>query len=132
MKRRAVLGGRNRTGVAMVLLTLSIIAVVGGCIDEGSHRSVVSVDGHIASVDPAQGGGGDMGQIGIAYQDDRGEGEIIKPAIVLRQTEIVINGVLSTLADLRAGDSMHGDFRVERNGNGKRYVALTIHVERLP
>ena len=127
------MAGTMRTGVLMILIPVGVVSAVGGCIDERTPRKVVSVDGRIASVEPARSVTtvtGDLGWIGITYQSDRESGEITERAVILRQTEIVINGVLSRFSDLRAGDNMHGEFRVERHGDAKRYVALTIYVDR--
>ena len=47
------------------------------------------------------------------------------------ETEILINGALAKLADLRPGERAAGTVRVARTENGnKRLIAISIHVDR--
>jgi ribosomal protein L19 len=46
------------------------------------------------------------------------------------ETEIMINGALAKLADLKVGDRIRGDVKVIRQGKERRQVVLKVRVDR--
>ena len=61
-----------------------------------------------------------------ANYNDKYEQEMTKTGDVCEDTEILINGVLATLADLRVGESVRGQVRVEGKEPNKELRELTV------
>lgn len=99
----------------------------GGCRPDERGPEVLSLEGKIERLEVNADG---TGEISVLYYSDKKQADIIGTAQVTKETEIMINGATATLADLRDGDVVRGDVRVEGKGSEKKQVALKIHVER--
>ncbi len=96
----------------------------GGCRQKQEPPKIVPLEGRTVSVKP------NRGEITVSYYSEKYEKDITATGVVTDETEIRINGVLATLADIREGELVKGEVRLESSGDQKRMVALSIIVER--
>ena len=66
----------------------------------------------------------------LAFFSEKQKQEITGTAQVTKETEIMIDGAAATFKDLREGERIRGEVRVEKKGVKKVQTVLKIHVER--
>jgi hypothetical protein len=49
---------------------------------------------------------------------------------VTKTTEIMINGVVAQLRDIREGERVRGEVRIDKKGSKKERIALKIYIDR--
>ena len=107
-------------GVVAVLL-------VPGCREEEPSFEILALEGRIEAIDQTS---DREGQISVLYYNEKRKEDVIGTGLITPETEIMINGALATLADLREGDRVRGNVRVEKKGGERRQIALKIYVDR--
>lgn len=100
------------------------VGVAGGCRQKDHAPEILSLNGKVEKIDLAS------GLITARYYSAKRDAEIVGTGQVTAETEILINGVASRLADLRVGDRIRGEIRVLNNGKETRQIVLKIHVDR--
>ena len=111
----------------MVLAVGTLLGLPQGCSERERHSEVVPLEGKIEKVDAKADG---TGEIAVSYFSEKQNQEIVGTGQVTRETEIMINGVVSRLSDLRLGERIRGDVRVEKQGNERRQIVLKIYADR--
>ncbi|RJP39764.1 MAG: hypothetical protein C4547_03235 [Phycisphaerales bacterium] len=96
----------------------------GGCRQKAEPPRVIPLEGRTVDVDPRR------GKITVSYYSEKHDKEITATGLVTDETEIRINGVIATLADVAVGEFVKGEVRVEASGDKKRMVALSIIIDR--
>ena len=109
--------GFSRVSCAFSIL---LLALCPACREEVKPPEIVSLSGRIVDIDI----GGR--RISLLYYNEKYEQEMTKTGDVCEDTEILINGVLATLADLRVGESVRGQVRVEGKEPNKELRELTV------
>ena len=104
--------------------SILLLALCPACREEVKPPEIVSLSGRIVDIDI----GGR--RISLLYYNEKYEQEMTKTGDVCEDTEILINGVLATLADLRVGESVRGQVRVEGKEPKRRLTVLRIIVDR--
>lgn len=110
------------------LSTLSFM-LIPGCRSDKPSFEVISLEGKIESIDVQADG---TGEISLRYYNEKRGAEIIGTAIVTPETEVLINGAIAKLGDLREGDRVRGQVRIEKKGKKREQIALKIDVDRAP
>lgn len=116
------------TQPAIALLILAALAsALQGCKRSDSAPEIISLTGRIERlvIDVE-----DRGSLSVLYYSEKHKEETIGTGIVTPETEIMINGATAKLKDLREGDRVRGDVRVEGKGQQRRLIAIKIYVER--
>lgn len=111
----------------IVLLLVAGSAIVPGCRDDSDKPNIMPLEGRVESIDVRPDG---TGTITILYFSEKHNQEITGIGEVTKLTEIMINGAVATLRDIREGDQVRGEVRVEKRDRQKKQIALKIHVDR--
>ncbi|MCO6437106.1 MAG: hypothetical protein J5J06_08460 [Phycisphaerae bacterium] len=127
MKHRADYRWRRIAEASFLMLLLNVVAV--GCREEKPAAKLVPLEGRVQKIEPGPDG---TGRIMVTYRADRGghEQELEGVGEVTRETEIVIDGVVSRLEDIRVGENISGDVRIEGSGASRKQIVLRIQVDR--
>lgn len=107
--------------------TLIVLLACPGCRDDKDDFEVIPLQGKVLEVSPES---DDTGRITVSYYSEKHEQEIEGTGEITAETEILINGVVARLRDIREGERISGEVRVEKKGGKKRLIALKIHVNR--
>lgn len=98
-----------------------------GCRKDEPSFEVLSLEGRIEKVDVATDG---TGSVSVLYYNEKQKQDVIGVGVVTPETEIMINGALGKLSDLRAGDRIRGEVRVEGKGADRKQIAIKIRIDR--
>ena len=106
--------------------TAAILAagVAVGCRQKDDTPEILSLNGKVEKIDLAS------GLITARYYSARRDAEVVGTGEVTGETEILINGVASKLADLRVGDRIRGEIRIVNEGEKTRRLILKMDVDR--
>ena len=122
MKKCQDLIGQHVCAIVTVLLL-----ACPGCREEKSNFEVISLDGKIEKIDRTS---DETGEITLAYYSEKQKAEVVGVGLVSKSTEIMINGAIATLKDLREGERVRGEVRVEKKGGERVQTAVKIYVTR--
>lgn len=112
----------------LVLILLALFPVLGGgCGEKQQQAEIISLEGKVEKIDRTS---DTTGMITVAYFSEKQKQEIHGTAQVTKETEVMIDGAAAMLKDLRDGDRVRGEVRVEKKGGKKVQSVLKIHVER--
>lgn len=110
-----------------LVLTSGLLAS-GGCREQKSSVSILSLEGKVEKVDVRPDG---TGTITILYFNERKGQEMADKGEVTRETEIMINGALASLGDIKVGERVRGEVKIEKVGDQRKYTALKINIDRM-
>lgn len=112
----------------LLVLTFTLTAFTSpGCRRHDPGFELISLEGAIEKIQRNRDG---TGEITVLYFSEKHGQEMLGTGLVTSETEIMINGAVAKLADLREGDRIRGDVRVDTKKGKKRQVALKIYVDR--
>ena len=113
---------------ALIALTFILAAFTSpGCRRNDPGFELISLEGTIEEIKRNRDG---TGEITVLYFSEKHGQEMLGTGLVTSETEIMINGAVAKLDDLREGDRVRGDVRVDSKQGEKRQVALKIYVDR--
>ena len=98
-----------------------------GCRKDEPGFEVITLEGKIEQIDRTT---DETGEITVLYYSEKHKQDMLGAGLVTRETEIMINGAIAKLKDLREGDRVRGEVRIEKMGERKRQIALKIYVDR--
>jgi hypothetical protein len=116
----------SKTLVFAVVLGLSL-SLGTGCRERKPKTEIVKLEGKVEKIIPHPDG---TGEIVVRYYSKKHKQEVEGAGLVTAETEILVNGKPASLSDLKLGEPVSGEVRIERDSKGKRLVALKIHVDR--
>lgn len=119
--------GRRRFRWSVRAAVMGWMALCCGCGDKGDAYEIIPLEGKIESVTVLRGG---TGEITVSYHSKKHGQEITGTGIITRETEITINGIVARLQDLREGERIRGEVRVEKKHGTKIQTVLKIDVDR--
>ncbi len=119
--------GRRRFGWVNAAAVMGWMTLCCGCGDKGDGYELIPLEGKIESVRMFQGG---TGEITVSYHSEKHGQEITGTGLVTRETEIMINGIIARLQNLREGERIRGEVRVEKKRGKKIQTVLKIYVDR--
>ena len=117
---------RGRLGQAAWGLWVVSLLLAPGCRNDKPSFEVLALEGKIETLDIRSDG---TGEISVLYYSEKQKEEIIGTGLVTSETEILINGAVAKLADLREGDRVRGQVRVEKKGEQRKQIAWKIDVD---
>ena len=117
----------NRSGRYIGCLLVLVLATLAGCSEDKPSVSLLSLKGKIEKIDRTS---DRAGTITVQYYNEKQGKEVIGSATVTADTEIMINGALAKLSDLREGDRVRGKVRVEKKGGLNTQTVLQMRVSR--
>jgi len=111
---------------------LGLVMLLGvaapGCREDEPDFEIITLDqARIEKIDLTS---DRKGKITVSYYSEKRKAEVVGEGLVTEETEILINGAVAKLKDLREGERVHGEVRVEKKGREKRQVAIKIYVDR--
>ncbi len=121
---------RNRgqnTVVGLLFAFLCFCVLAGGCRDKQPQVEILSLEGRVEKIDRSS---DSTGKISVAFFSEKQKQEIIGTAQVTQETEIMIDGAAALLKDLREGERIRGEVRIEKKGGKKVQEVIKIQVER--
>ena len=104
-----------------------LVLTWAGCRKDDPEFQVVSLDGRVEKVSAAPDG---TGEVTVSYFSKKHQQDVVGKGTITKETEIMINGVLASLSDLREGDRVRGQVRIDGSGDDGRQIALKIMVDR--
>ncbi len=113
--------------IPMLAVCFASLLTSGGCRRNEPGFEVLSLQGKIEKLDVNS---DETGEITLLYYSEKQGQDIIGAGLVTRETEIMINGAIAKLSDLREGDRVRGEVRLERKRGEKIQTALKIYVDR--
>lgn len=116
----------NRKGFALICV-LTCAVVFGGCKKTEEGPKVQSFKGKVERIEVNPDG---TGRITIVYFSEKQDQEITGTGLVTKETEILINGAVASLSDIREGERVRGEVRIVKNGEERTQVALKIYIDR--
>jgi hypothetical protein len=116
----------SKTLVFAVVLGL-LLSLEAGCREKKPETEIIQLEGKVEKVIPHPDG---TGEIVVRYYSKKHKQEVEGTGLVTAETEILVNGQPAKLSDLKPGETVSGEVRIERGSKGKRLVALKIHVDR--
>lgn len=116
-----------RLDVLVLMVGLASLLTVSGCRRSEPDFEVLSLPGKIEKLDVRS---DETGEITLLYYSEKHGQEMIGTGVVTKETEIMINGAIAKLSDLREGDRVRGEVRIEKRQGEKIQTALKIYVDR--
>lgn len=104
-----------------------LMAASSGCRQNEPEFQVVTLDG---TVEDVRADTETTGEITLRYYREKQGKEVLGTGLVTKETEIMIDGALAKLTDVRKGDKVRGEVRIESRQGHNVNVALRVFVER--
>ncbi len=104
-----------------------LLLASAGCRKDEPSFEVLSLEGRIENIEVR---GDGTGSVSVLYYNEKQKQDVIGVGLVTPETEIMINGALAKLSDLRAGDRVRGEVRVEGKGAERKQIAIKIRIDR--
>jgi len=70
------------------------------------------------------------GQITVSYHSEKQGQEIVGTARITTETEVMIDGAVATAKEIKVGERVRGDVRVDKKGDARIQTVLKIYVDR--
>ena len=115
------------------LFAASVLLALPGCRKEEPRVEVQTYEGKLESIrwnkDRSQ--NDVIGEVTVRFQSEKhGQEETEGKALVKLDTEILINGVVARLEDVREGECGIADVRIDKSGEEPTYTMLRIRIDR--
>ena len=122
--RRTLLG---RPLCHNVILLAWLPMLCGGCGEKEQQAEIITLGGKVAKIDRTS---DTTGKITVLYFSEKQKQDVTGMAQVVKETEIIIDGAAATLKDLREGDHVRGEVRVDKQGGKRVQTVVKAHVDR--
>ena len=98
-----------------------------GCKEKDPGFEIVALEGKVEKIERS---GDGTGKITVEYYSEKQGQNMLGTGLVTAETEIFINGVASKLKDIREGDRVNGEVRIEKGSEPRVQTALKITIDR--
>ena len=115
---------RRLAKAACLLLVIPVVLTSCRKAEQSSH--VMTMEGRVQKIKLTS---DETGQIEVLYRN-KDQQEVIGSAAVTQETEVMINGVLGKLADIREGERIRGEVQVRGKGDKRTQTVLKIYIDR--
>lgn len=112
--------------IRRVMFTAVSAFLLPGCSEKKPTEEIITLEGKIEKIDVRSDG---TGKITVVYRDKK-DVEMAGIGEVTAETEIMINGALAKLSELKVGERVRGQVRVTKHNNERKQVVLKITAER--
>ena len=109
------------------LLTVPFLLACPGCRERKDDVRIQTLEGKVEKIVVNPDG---TGELTVVYFSDKHDREIAGTGRVTKETEIVVNGTVATLKDMREGERVRGEVRLEKKGGEKIQTVLKVYVDR--
>lgn len=111
------------------VLTCAAIATLAlvGCRDSDPGFEVITLEGKVEKIKIETDG---TGEITVLYFSEKHNQEMLGTGTITKDTEIMISGVLARLEDIRLGEHVRGEVRIQKKREKKERIALKIYIDR--
>jgi hypothetical protein len=106
------------------VLTLCAMPLIAGCPDDKEQAKVKRVAGTIESIDLTK------KKVQVKAYLEKHEVYQTFDVLVTDETEIMINGAVARMEDVRVGERAEGEVRVSRQDGKTQLTALSVTIER--
>lgn len=114
--------------VISVFTCAAIIAsVLAGCRDSDPGFEVITLEGKVEKLKIEADG---TGEITVLYFSEKHNQEMLGTGTITKETEIMISGVLARLEDIRLGEHVRGEVRIQKKREKQERIALKIYIDR--
>ncbi len=126
MKTNALNRPTSKTAVlALVLTTIALSAT--GCSKKDDGPMVMTLEGKVERLDLKANG---TGELTVLYFSEKRNQDVAGTASITPETEVLIDGVVATAKEIRIGERIRGDVRVDKKGDKKTQTVVKIYVNR--
>lgn len=101
--------------------------LICGCSDKPEGPQVYPLEGKIEKVELAN---DNSGKITVSYYSEKQKQDVSGSANLTKDTEVMVNGAAGTLRDLRVGEKIRGEVKVEKKQGERVQTALKIRIDR--
>ena len=115
---------KSRIALAAVAVAIAGLVGVPGCRREDSGKEYRTISGTVLSVDEA------TGKVAMLFFNKKKQMEMKVEGTVTAQTEILINGRVAQLSEVKTDERVVVTGYIEKDGARKRMVATRVQVER--
>ncbi len=113
-----------RVPAPFLLCLASIVLLAGGCRDKPTEPTTIVLDGVIEKIDlPGQ-------EITVRYYAEKQKTERKQKVRFNIATEVLINGALARLEDIRVGERARGEVLIEQSADDMVYTAKRVEIRR--
>lgn len=119
MTRRIIRNGRTWLMIAAIAC-----GSLGGCTEREGEPKVVSLKGVVERIDRQN------REVTVRFYSEKRDAELTQVVRVTDETEILINGALATLTDVKEGERAEGSIRVTKSADATVYTALRVQIIR--
>ncbi len=119
-----LLNTRQRMGLIFVL---TFAVFLGGCKKSEESPRLQSLKGKVEKIQVNPDG---TGKLTLIYFSQKQDQDITGTGLVTKETEILINGAVASLSDIREGERVSGEVRIVKKGGKRTQVALKIYIDR--
>ncbi|MBI1826425.1 MAG: hypothetical protein HY287_11540 [Planctomycetes bacterium] len=110
----------------------SVVAVgmllLPGCRDKAEGPAVFPLEGKVEKVELNS--PDNSGKITVSYYNEKQRQEVSGTALLTHDTEVMINGAVGTLRDIRQGEKIRGEVRIDKKGGERIQTVLKIRIDR--
>ena len=124
---RAPAMGGFHSARCVTLMALAVTLIVPGCSKKDEGPKVLPLEGRIEKIDARSNG---TGELTVLYYSEKHKQEILGTAVVTKDTEIMIDGTVSSLKDIREGERVRGEVRIDKKGDERIHTVLKLTIER--
>ncbi len=110
-----------------MVLPLAVALIVPGCSKKDEGPKVVPLVGKVEKIDVRSDG---TGELTVLYYSEKHKQEVLGTAVVTKDTEIMIDGTVASLKDVREGEYVRGEVRIDKKGDERIHTVLKITIER--
>lgn len=113
------------------VIALSVMALVAvgptGCKEDEPGFKVVALAGTVEKIDKID---ASSARVQISYYSEKRGREVSAEVLVTPETEIVINGQVARLEDIRIGERAEGEALVTHRGDQRTTTVKRVRIER--
>jgi len=116
----------QQLGRLSLLVSLTLV-ICPGCRKNEDRVSVQTLNGKVDKIVAKSDG---TGEITVIYFSERHNQEVRGTGKITKDTEIIINGAIAKLSDIREGERVRGEVQVKKQGDKKVQTILRIYIDR--
>jgi hypothetical protein len=111
--------------LAIILATMALSTP--GCSKKDEGPKVMTLEGKVEQLELKANG---TGVLTVLYFSEKQNQDVLGTALITPTTEVLIDGVIATAKEIRIGERVRGDVRVDKKGNKKTQIVVKIYVDR--
>jgi len=110
--------------LSMFVIAGAALVICGGCTDREPESQVRELEGIIEEIDV------EHKTVKVRFYNEKRKTTMTMPVKVTDETEILINGALAAMADVKEGERAKGTIRVKQVDENLELTALRVEIKR--